>query len=98
MIILAHHYPQMAPCNFFLALTIDTQTMFDDAIVYPEESAVACTDFGRQEADNSLERSCFGKDLRSDTNDTCVIGVNYSDYVGDIDELVRQVLDTIPAD
>jgi hypothetical protein len=86
MIVIAQHYPSYLYCNFLLEGALN-MTFFDDTVTEKREGNVTCADYGRDEADNTIDRSCFVKDYGSDTNDTCVIGVNYTDYAGDVNDL-----------
>ena len=91
MIVIAQHYPSYLSCGFLLEGALN-MTIFDDAVTEEKEGNVTCADYGRNEADNTIDRSCFVKDYGSDTNDTCVIGVNYTDYAGDVNDLFQQLV------
>ena len=94
MIVIAHHYPSYAPCGIALDAILNA-TVFDDTIAYEADENVTCEDFGRPEGNNTIDKSCFVKDFEADTNTTCVIGVNYTDYAGDVVDLVDKLKDTI---
>jgi len=91
MIVIAQHYPSYLSCGLVLELTLNA-TVFDDTLTEEREGNVTCADYGRDEAKNTIDRSCFVKDYGSDTNDTCVIGVNYTDYAGDVNDRFKQLV------
>ena len=90
MIVIAQHYPSYLVCNIVLELAID-QTVFENTLVEEKEGNVTCADYGRDEHKNTLKQSCYVKDYGGDTNDTCVIGVDYSDYVDGAADLVAHI-------
>ena len=94
MIIIANHYPSTPECGgTLLAATVNGLIpQLDDTISQAYDKNVTCEDFGRKEGNNTIEKSCFIKDFGADTNVTCAIGVNYSDYAGDIVDLITDKL------
>jgi hypothetical protein len=94
MIVIAQHYPSYASCGVTMDALLNA-TIFDDTIAYEPEEVVTCSTFGRDEDNNDIKKSCFVKDFQSDTNDTCVIGVNYTDYAGDVSDLLNKLTDTV---
>jgi len=92
MIVIAQHYPSYLSCGVLLQAALNF-TVFDDTVTEEREGNVTCAEYGRDENNNTLERSCYVKDYGSDTNDTCVIGVNYTGYVNDAADLIFQTAD-----
>ena len=96
MIVIAHHYPQYLSCGFVLELALNRMPAISDTLALEKEGNVTCADYGRDEDNNTLERSCFIKDYDTDNgNDTCVIGVNISSYVGDAKSLFVDLIGTV---
>jgi hypothetical protein len=94
MIVIAHHYPTYAPCGTVLDAALILETPFSDPVSYQPDEEVSCATFGRNEADNNISRSCYERDFGSETNDTCVIGVNYTDYADDLVDIVTQKVES----
>ncbi len=94
MIVIAHHYPSYLSCGVILEAALNL-TVFDDTLAIEKEGNVTCADYGRNENNNTIDRSCFIKDYDPDNgNSTCVIGVNYTDYAGDVHDLFTSLIET----
>jgi len=87
LIVIARHYPIYLSCGLPLELALDA-SVFDDALAVEREGDVRCSDYGRKENSHTLGQMCFVRDYHADTNDTCVIGVNYTDYADDMVDLI----------
>ena len=97
MIVIAHHYPSYLSCGVVLEAALNL-TVFDDTLAIEKEGNVTCADYGRNENNNTIDRSCFIKDYDPDNgNSTCVIGVNYTDYAGDAHDLFLKLISTAEA-
>jgi len=95
MIVIAHHYPKYLSCGFVLEVTLNRMPAISDTLALEKEGNVTCADYGRDENNNTLEHSCFIKNYDADNgNDTCVIGVNVSSYVGDAKGLFEDLIGT----
>ncbi len=94
MIVIAHHYPEYLSCGFLLEVAVNRVPALDDTLAIQRDGEVSCEDFARDENSSTLEKSCYVRDMNADTNDTCVIGSNISDYVGDATALVDSIIGT----
>jgi hypothetical protein len=92
MIMVAHHYPSYAPCGLGLAILLNTSG-FDDTIASEVDQNTTCATYGRDPEKNTIDKSCHEKDFEADTNITCAIGVNYTDYAGDAVDVISGLIE-----
>ena len=94
MIIIGEHYPENVPCGTGLDLILNG-TVFSNTASYVDEENETCATLGRDENSTDPDKLCYVQDFQSDTNETCIIGVDYFQHAGDAVELVKTLTDKI---